>query len=187
MKTVETRKTKLSLAVLAKDAFVPAEALKGGVSLQVNGRYGPVFQNRMGYWLFLDLPEGAYNVKAAGDYYSVKLLNAVGGLNPLRPVLEINLEPNASYPFPNGTTLLRGTVKNAESAVLTDVKITVDGEDRQVFTDGQGAFALYFKNVSGNQATVKLTVSKEGFQTKKKNFTIQKGTTKVISITLSTV
>ncbi|RPI74493.1 MAG: hypothetical protein EHM45_18770 [Desulfobacteraceae bacterium] len=186
MKIVETTKTKLSLAVAVKDAFAPAEILKGAVALRVNGRHEPARQNRLGYWLFLDLPDGPYEVQAAGDFYSVQVLDNLGVADPLRPVLDIRLEPNASYVFPAGTTLLRGIVKKTGDTALAGVKVAVDGESRQVFTDDQGAFVLYCKNPSGDQATLKLTLTKEGFQTKKKNFNIPKGTTKVVSIVLST-
>lgn len=179
------RKTKLSLAVLPRDAFSPGEKLKGEFSLRVHNSPKAPLRHPMGYFLFMDLPDGPYTIQAQGSYYFPKTIPNITVPDPLKPVVAFEIEPNPSYPFPEGTTLLKGIIMDAGQVPLPDVTILIKESDRTTVTNVNGAFVFYFKNMTSPEMEVKLKITKEGYKTENINYTIQKGLRKIVSISLT--
>ncbi|MFV1950669.1 MAG: hypothetical protein ACC630_01735 [Nitrospinota bacterium] len=101
MKLLEKRKTRLSMAILPKDAFSPEEEIKGDYEIRLKGNGRHPLKHRTGYFLFLDLPEGKYTVIIESRFYiKTEVEIDTKDLNPKMPVAEIALTPNTDYPFP---------------------------------------------------------------------------------------
>lgn len=186
MVLLEKINTKLSLAVLPKDAFAPTEAIKGDFSLAVNDYGKTPFKNNLGYFLFTDLPSETYTIKAEGAYYFSKVVTGVTGLDPLKPVVEFEIEPNASYPFPEDATLLKGTVTTNTGAAISNATVAIEGSTRSVLTDDNGKFIFYFKDVVGDEVSVTLNIAQPGYIAKTVSYTVNNGSRKIVSIILLT-
>lgn len=99
---LERIKTELIMAVGLKDELSPDQCPIGDVFLTVSGvSKKPIKHLSTGYFLFTNLPEGIYTITAEGDFYQqVELEVDTSSLDPNLPVVDIFLEPNESYPFP---------------------------------------------------------------------------------------
>jgi len=71
------------------------------------------------------------------------------------------LLPSTNYPFPSGTTLVRGTVR-AGAANLSGATVRVTGQPSGYTTGDDGEYVLYFNHVVGRVQTVTLVASKAG-------------------------
>jgi hypothetical protein len=65
------------------------------------------------------------------------------------------LQPSTAYPFPAGSTLVRGTVL-ANGAPLAGAKVQRVGDDLQYLTGDDGGFVLFFTQISGVGETITL-------------------------------
>lgn len=69
------------------------------------------------------------------------------------------LQPTTSYPFPEGTTLVRGSVSHGGQPLADATVQQVGSNDPAYKTAGDGQFALYWKDAPGvpQQVTLKVT------------------------------
>lgn len=65
------------------------------------------------------------------------------------------LQPTTAYPFPIGSTLVRGTVF-VNGLPLAGAKVQRLGDDLSYLTGGDGGFVLFFADISGIGATITL-------------------------------
>lgn len=70
-------------------------------------------------------------------------------------VLEIVLKPNPVYPFPDATTLIRGTVSGIEAGDPPALIRIKDGAE-ETKTYRRGDFALYLKGIKEKEITVEI-------------------------------
>lgn len=185
MKFLEKIHSKLSVAVFPIDAFSPKEKLKGVCTIRVSGFNQTPIQNRHGYYLFLDLPELPHTITAESQYYNPVVIVDFQVDDPLWPILELELQPNTSYPFPEGTTLLRGILLDENNTPIAKAAVNDQKSDQSTLSNDNGKFVLFFKEVIEDEITVDLEIIKEGYKVEKPKYTIQKGKTKTVSITLS--
>lgn len=189
--TVNTRSTRVSIA------FRLVDAVTGGSPVsEVLVRLADVDQiatvTPAGYVLFLNLPDGEYDVIVeARDYFlSAPVTVDTAALDLLTGAVELSLEPRASYPFAVGTTLLYATVINQIGVPVADARVEVmGGEFDGTFstTDASGRCVLYF-DLSTASKNISLTITKASYQNKSVNATLlQKQTvsftTQVIGVT----
>lgn len=186
MVLLEKITTHLSLAVLPKDAFAPAEGIKGDLSMTVNEYGKKPLRHKLGYFLFMDLPEETYTITARGEYYFSITVTDITVTDPLRPIVEFEMEPNASYPFPEGATLLKGTVTTDSGAPIPGATIGIMDSPRSMITDERGRFVFYFKDVAGDEESGSINIAKTGYMAQTATYRIEEGTTKVVSIILLT-
>lgn len=118
----------------------------------VDGREVAPVLNRSGYFIFYGLAAGSHEiaVRAKGFREAKEPVAVASGEAPV--VHTMRLVPLPSYPFPSGTTLLRGMVFN-KKIVLADgtspplgdvaVKLRIKGTDRETTTTEKGEFVIY--------------------------------------------
>ena len=115
--------------------------------------------NSTGYYLFLDIEnninggdENHITIAVDSEYFIPfeKLINLKemieNHINFQRnPVVEVRLKPNVAYPFPPGTSLIRGVVFDSESKEpVPDAKVQLDDRNLVATTDENGEFLFYF-------------------------------------------
>lgn len=133
-------------------------------------------------FLFLDLPPGSHTFQVRSPYYDgLDLALSIPRPNPRWPAFpDINLadetlpldspaqpaayrlqrsqatlQPTARYPFPSGTTLVRGTVRrNGQPLVAARVRRL--GDSTASTTDASGEYVLFFTDVAGSTQTITL-------------------------------
>ena len=147
----ESSTVALSLAIYLVDEFTQRQPI-GNLSVSVNdGKLVPV-KNPSGYYLLFKpkvLPEDVsekLQVNVKSDYYFEENLEVqLSALDPKEPLKQIELKPNPSYPFPNGTTLIRGMVVEPPSdAAASGATVEIAEKGLQTKTSSKGEFVLYF-------------------------------------------
>lgn len=109
-------------------------------------------RNLTGYYVFSRLPEGEFEISVISGYYFNATLSMGPAereqLNPRNPVVTIPLEPLPSYPFPPGTTLIRGLVRDGAGNAAAGAAVTVDGMKEIHHTTARGEFVIYFNGLT---------------------------------------
>lgn len=158
--TQEVRRIQLSLAVSLKDKY-SGGAPQGKVDLFLDVNQRPVL-NPSGYYAFINLPEGSYNINALSENYldekiEVKIESDKYCLDDkcffLDIPLEISLIPRPSYPFPPGETLVRGTLRDSKGPV-SGAQLEVNLHAKfSTGTDEKGEFVMFFGSLSEEDVT----------------------------------
>jgi hypothetical protein len=155
--------TRLSLAVSLVDDYTGKQPI-GGVKVFLKEKEEDLkekeiksVKNRSGYYLFLDLPEEEYRVQVEAEHYFEEDIPVkLSDLDPLNPVVQIKLKPRPSYPFPSGTTLIRGMVSDTDKNPVAGAKVEVPEKNVINITTEKGEFVLYFKGLTDDN------IKKEG-------------------------
>lgn len=146
---VEKTTTKLSMAVNLIDKYSPGKVL-GNILVTLKDDKSKPVKNPGGYYLFFNLTQNSNTVQVnGGDYYfdSEKKDVKLDELDPRDPVVNIDLDPSPSYPFPPSATLVRGFLHDSGNKGTPGVVINVRGKDIETVTTGKGEFALYFHDL----------------------------------------
>jgi hypothetical protein len=70
------------------------------------------------------------------------------------PVITLTLVPSPVYPFPAGTTLIRGVARDEDDGnPVNDANVLVVGKGIETRTTGKGEFVLYFKGLTQDDIT----------------------------------
>jgi hypothetical protein len=100
-----------------------------------------IVKNISGYYLF----SGVYNdvvhvlVKSAYYFAAEREVN-ISQLDPKHPLITIRLQPTPFYPFPSGTTLIRGIIKDSQGNLLPGAIISIEDTAMRIVTDNRGEF-----------------------------------------------
>lgn len=87
------------------------------------------------------------------------------------------LSPTIAYPFPDGATLIRGTVTHAGQA-LAGATVTLTGsQDPSYLSDANGQFVLYWQDAPASPTAVMLNVTAPNLQAQNQNVTVIRGLT----------
>jgi hypothetical protein len=99
MKTCHEKiKSVLSLGVLLKDETTPDKSVTGDVFLKAHGVKKQPVRHSTGYFLFVDLPEGRYQLTAGGKYYEQEdFLIDTESVKPGEPFVELILRKKGSH------------------------------------------------------------------------------------------
>jgi hypothetical protein len=91
----------------------------------------------------MDVEDDTHTVQVASDYYfDYEEEVILSSLDPKNPVVDIPLKPLPYYPFPPGTTLIKGVVKNSAGEAVSGATVGVLTLETQ--TTEKGEFVLYF-------------------------------------------
>lgn len=101
--------------------------------------------------------------------------------SPENFIIRVGLKPCPLYPFPSGTTLLRGTVKNTQGKPVAQADVELVGSTLNSKTTEDGDFVLYFPAAQGDAST-QIRITPEGDPPKTIYGEIKKGGTTSLSI-----
>ncbi len=110
------------------------------------------------------LASGTYRLQVVSKYYAPLVVTTVvvpdPALNPAPGAaaaepMTLTLMPGYLYPFPAGTTLLRGTVAATDGSGVSGAIVTVDGVTGSYQTDATGQWVIAFP---ASQATGSVTL-----------------------------
>lgn len=179
---MEQRRVRVSFAVRLIDDYTKQSGLVGDTVVRIvgNGRAG--FQNASKYHVFTDVRETNVTVRVENPYYHSRdvAVNIVT-LNPRNPVVVVTLSPNTLYPFPAGSTIVRGSVIDTGSNPIEGATVSAIGGTVTVRSGARGGFALYWGPLKeddveivggrreltiGGSTTIRLRASHPSFQTK---------------------
>lgn len=192
---VERSITTLSLAVSLADDYTGRQPI-GEIKLTIDEKEG--MRNLIGYYLFLDLLAGDYQVKTQTQYYFDQEVDITLPL-PGEPVTNLTLKPNPSYPFSGGATLVRGMVWDTDGKPVSGATATIKGKGVENETTEKGEFILYFKGlrerdiikVNGkryvrrdNSRKLQLQVTHPGYQKKTVIIEVEEGKATFVNTTL---
>ena len=195
------RSLAMSLAVQVVDEFTQ-ERVKTPVLVtlakkqSVKGKFEEQksFRNQSGDYCFEGQPNGNYSLLAqpdpVSDYYFLRPEVGQPWLDTYSrdvvlpfaagPALLVTMAPKPGYPFPAGTTLVRGRVLGNAKAPVNRASITADYSHpqptladpqatvtltAQTRTDQQGYFSLFFRALSSTPANISVT-AKDGVRVK---------------------
>jgi hypothetical protein len=98
--------------------------------------------------------------------------------------LAATLQPSTAYPFPAGSTLVRGTVF-AHGNPLLGATVNTGTEDQQYVTGDDGEFVLFFKQVSGLGETITLQATHALHPAVPQSIVVHRGMTVTINIVMA--
>ena len=169
--------TRLSLVARLTDALVEDGRPRETVRVRLNPPGRTPIYNLSGTPCFLDLPAGAYTLVIEGEHYFPESQPVTVPLpDPAQPVQTVTLRPLPSYPFPAGTTLIRGMVREAPDTLVLGAQVRVPASGPQTLTTDHGEFALAWPRLLANQV---VTERQDGV---KKRFVAGTGGVKQIQI-----
>jgi hypothetical protein len=87
------------------------------------------------------------------------------------------LLPAAAYPFPEGTTLIRGTVRHGGQLLPDATVVLVGSNDPAYITADDGQFVLFWKDAPGSAKAVTIKASHAGLADANVNVTVVRGQT----------
>ena len=170
--------TRLSVAVSLVDDFTQKERVIGGVKVAIPALELVAIRNPSGYHNFLDLADGTHTVRIESECYLDEETDMV--LPTVSP-RKIILKPSPLYPFPHGTTLIRGVVSDGGGNPVFGVEI--EGDGLTTATSSTGEFVLYFP-ASEPERDIHIQ-AKKGALTGSADKRIKKGETVSVTITIS--
>jgi hypothetical protein len=94
------------------------------------------------------------------------------------------LQPSTAYPFPAGSTLVRGTVL-ANGAPLAEAKVQRVGDPLSYTTSGDGGFVLFLTQVSGIGETITLQATHALHPTVQQTTDVHRGMTVATNIVMA--
>jgi hypothetical protein len=87
------------------------------------------------------------------------------------------LLPAAAYPFPEGTTLIRGTVRHNGQLLADAMVVQVGSNDPAYVTGVDGQFVLFWRDAPGLPQAVTIKASSSGLADANVNVTVLRGQT----------
>jgi hypothetical protein len=143
---LESQSKTLSLAIRLIDDFTSAQPI-GAINVSLKDVKSEPVKNPSGYFLFFKLKGDLFSVQVQSDFYQLANVDVhLSLLDPKEPVQNIVLIPNLAYPFPSGTTLIRGMVVEPPADVAAS-GATVEIPERilEAQTSTKGEYLFYLK------------------------------------------
>jgi hypothetical protein len=151
--------TDMTFAVLPEDDFT-GEAPIGKLNVSIKEiDYAPVI-NRSGYYLFLNLedklPDNNTLIVESDSrkYYHDQQISLLKADITNHSVVRVVLLPTSAYPFPSGTTLVRGIIVtevmqggNTIEKPVSGAKVEIKQRGLVCLTGDKGDFVFYFKDL----------------------------------------
>lgn len=169
------------------------------VFLKENGRLA--WENPGRLQVFTDLSGSNFTTVIENKYYFPReVVVNVPSLNPRTPLVNVTMKPNYLYPFPSGSTLIRGQVVSSANGPIAGASVTLVGKPISNLTDPEGRFVIYFPPLAeeeitrqnnqrlvtiGASVTLQLTVTHPNFQSRTMAIgTVPEGETKLLGAPL---
>jgi hypothetical protein len=145
----------LGLIVDVKDHFTGSKPV-GDIQIVLEDHTVKTVKNLSGYYLFFKVPVGTFHIRFESEYYftfeeNVTIPAPVPGTE--HPVKTVTIQPKPCYPFPSGTTLIRGMVTDAQGNFLAGAYIV--GAQVPAVTTSRGEFACYYKGLTEDDVVLK--------------------------------
>ncbi len=181
---LERVKTRLTFAVLLKDELYPDKKAIGDLFLKAPGIRKPIIRNSTGYYLFMDLPQGKYTLTAGGKFYKQEdFLVDTESVNPKQPCVDLFLKPKANYPFPEGTTILKGRIVDMENKPVHNASIKIKAMDTGTTSEADGNFFMIFKDINEDKNIV-LDIEVDSYKSCTVKVFLKKGSISLAEINL---
>lgn len=160
---LEQLKTTLAAVITLKDGLTPDENVIGDVFLEAATRLTPVKHGASRFVLVN--ATGICPVTYGGHFYRTGSSNIdLSSLDLQSPLVNIHLIPKANYPFPEGTTLLRGkVVDTVRNKPIAGAAITVQGRSENTVSEDDGSYCIRFDGITSDLSITVNTVN-DGFQ-----------------------
>lgn len=116
-----------------------------------------MIKNLSGYYLFFKVPAGAFHLRFQSEYYFTREDDVnIPELEPgtKHPVTTLTLHPKPCYPFPSGTTLIRGMVQDSQGNWLPGAIVRIEETTIETLTTARGEFACYYTGLGGDDVVV---------------------------------
>lgn len=147
---LETRVRVPSAALVMIDDFSDA-LIAGSIKFLVDDQSASPILNRSGYFVFFGLSPGVHNVRVRAEGFQEEVMTAVVRADQKAEIRAIRLRPLPSYPFPNGTTILRGEVfETGTELPLAEVAVSlaIRGKELSTVTTLKGEFVIYLARLT---------------------------------------
>jgi hypothetical protein len=117
----------------------------GDIRLSVNDQTIKISKNLSGDYLFSNVPGNVVQIRVESDYYfTLEKEITIPPSDPKPPVETMELQPKPCYPFPGGTTLIRGMVENSQKNLLSGAVISTTVPKLSTLTTSRGEFVCYY-------------------------------------------
>lgn len=138
----------LKLVVSLIDRFTRRTPI-GDTRLSVNEQTIKVSKNLSGDYLFSNVPGNMVQIRVESDFYfplekEITVPPPDPESNPKPPVETMELQPKPCYPFPGGTTLIRGMVEDSQENLLPGAKVSTTVPAFGTLTTARGEFVCYY-------------------------------------------
>jgi len=136
------------MAVYLQDRYSKRAPI-GWSDVYIHGSNKKSVLNPSSYRLFMNLPPGDYYIRAkAANYFDQDFGPvSIDAKTKLDPVV-IPLLPNPSYPFPNGETLIRGILRDANQSAIAGAKLSWAAGRVESKTNEIGEFVIFFPDLT---------------------------------------
>lgn len=143
------------LIVSLVDHFTGGKPI-GGIRMMSKDPQVKMVKNPSGYYLFFKVPGDVHIRVESAYYFAAEREIKISGLDPGYPLVEIRLRPQPCYPFPSGTTLIRGIVKDSRGNLLSGAVVSICAETAviETATAANGEFAGYLKGLREEEVVI---------------------------------
>jgi hypothetical protein len=181
---LERTRSFLSLAVKPEDDIVPDKRPEGDVFLEAKGARKKIIEHNTGYFLLIDLPAGKHALKCWGKFYKESnLMVDTKDIDPKVPFIQMTLLQRSNYPFPDGLTILKGKVVDADNRPIPGATIEIE-DGINTISEDVGGFFFSFADQDGDKDYT-LNIEKTGYEQAQVNVFLNKGkTTRIDTIIL---
>lgn len=116
----EQMANRASAAVRLIDTNSSDQAPIGQIQVSIDDPEIRPVRNVSGWYVFMDLQDGSYTVRVVSEYYLEETVT-LPITSSTKPVLiDLNLLPRSSYPFPSHATLIRAVVRDVADTPISD-------------------------------------------------------------------
>lgn len=172
---LQRRKTSLTMAVMLKDDISPDKKVIGDVFLKAGEK--TIIRHNTGYFLLMNLPEGKYNLTVGGTFYKQGDIQVdTKSINPKQPLVDLFLNPKATYPFPAGITILKGKIVDTENKPVPGASIKIKGMTESAISEDDGGFFIVFKAMDGDK-NITINITKDKYKSARLTVLLKKGVT----------
>jgi hypothetical protein len=193
---MENRTISLSAVIVLMDGFYNGESIViGNTEMNFKEGVNPLKKTDALY-AAVNLTPRTYQATIRAQYYCTKQttieIPASDNASPEKQLLKIpiTLDPSPAYPFPEKTTLLRGSVLDADTGLpIGNGQVTITyGEVRKTMSANSfGQFVFSFKEASDGLTDASVSVTALGYLPGSANVRIKPDETTMFSIRMNRI
>ena len=180
MTITERSLSRVSLAVRLLDDFSARPSLIGATQVFITGSGRTAAPKSGGYYVFMDLTDTNVTIRIENThYFPAEVAVSIPALDSRNPVIARTMKPGGLYPFPAGTTLVRGVILDPADQPVQGAHVSVTGTAIANDSGDDGRFVIYWGPLDeddisvvnhrrlvkvGNSTTINLSVGHPSFQ-----------------------
>jgi len=155
MTITERSISRVSFAVRLIDGFSARPSLLGATRVFITQSGGSANPKPSGYHVFTDLTETNVTVRIENaNYFPKEVAINIPALDSRNPVTAQTMKPNALYPFPAATTLVRGVILDSTQRPFRGAHVAVIGATVANESEADGRFVLYWGPLDEDHVSV---------------------------------